>query len=346
MSFVGSRLNFRDIIQEGKAGRSFVYVLPAGNVTNLPVWQGYVRLGYQRWVAIPCPRPEAVYNRIPTRQLERTDLVIHAKRFFERYNIPFYNPDYFNKAVVYQIISDAGLKRYLPESSQEWSQQQLESMIGRHGAVYLKPNGGSVGHGIMRVKRQGNQYELAVLKEGRCLRYVIPTVDAAWRAINQHRLKGAYTLQAGKALLTVGGRQLDFRVLAQKIHARWQVTGRGVRVAGPDTITTHVPNGGYILNADLVLQRAFGNDADEVSTALNEMIVACATAIDKHFHGQLGEMSMDIGVDGEGRFWFFEANSKPMKFDEPDIRQKSLRNVLQHLSDLRRQSFTDQKMEE
>jgi hypothetical protein len=39
-------------------------------------------------------------------------------------------------------------------------------------------------------------------------------------------------------------------------------------------------------------------------------------------------MSMDLGVDTTGKLWFFEANSKPMKFDEPHIREKSLRRLV------------------
>ncbi|MOA37277.1 Endospore coat-associated protein YheD [compost metagenome] len=44
----------------------------------------------------------------------------------------------------------------------------------------------------------------------------------------------------------------------------------------------------------------------------------------------LGEMSMDLGIDSAGGIWFFEANSKPMKFDEPHIRQKSLERIFQY----------------
>jgi hypothetical protein len=41
-------------------------------------------------------------------------------------------------------------------------------------------------------------------------------------------------------------------------------------------------------------------------------------------------MSMDLGVDQEGGIWFFEANAKPMKFDEPDIRKRSLDRIFQY----------------
>lgn len=39
---------------------------------------------------------------------------------------------------------------------------------------------------------------------------------------------------------------------------------------------------------------------------------------------------MDLGIDKNGDIWFFEANAKPMEFDEPNIRQTSLLRLLQY----------------
>ncbi|MDT2258644.1 hypothetical protein P7H06_02360 [Paenibacillus larvae] len=55
-----------------------------------------------------------------------------------------------------------------------------------------------------------------------------------------------------------------------------------------------------------------------------------AQQIEKASRQKLGEMSMDLGIDITGKIWFFEANSKPMKFDEPDIRKKSLERIIQY----------------
>jgi hypothetical protein len=55
-----------------------------------------------------------------------------------------------------------------------------------------------------------------------------------------------------------------------------------------------------------------------------------ARQIEKAAGQTLGEMSMDLGVDRDGALWFFEANSKPMKFDEPHIRKKSLEQIIHY----------------
>jgi hypothetical protein len=333
--FNGLRSDFRDLMRTAHSNAEFLYVLPAGHVQGDDAyWSGFVRVGYNRWLSLPCPLPQAVYNRVPTRKLECSPEVAFAKRRISELGIPLFNPDYFNKAVIYKAIASAHLTHFLPDSTTEFREPYLRSMLEEHGMVYLKPAGGSIGHGIMRVQRQGKQFVLEVLKNGVCRSYDILGKRRIWREVQRHRLSGPYVMQAGKRLIEWRGRPCDFRILIQKRQQRWRIVGKGVRVAGPNTITTHVPNGGYVMDADSVLIANFGKAADDVSQRLDEMIRACANAIDAYYGNKLGEMSMDIGIDSSGGLWFFEANSKPMKFDEKDIRKRSLRGVLSYLNEL------------
>jgi len=65
--------------------------------------------------------------------------------------------------------------------------------------------------------------------------------------------------------------------------------------------------------------------------------ITLARQIERSAHYRLCEMSMDLGIDSTGHVWFFEANSKPMKFDEPHIRSKSLERIFQYSLFLYRQ---------
>ena len=55
-------------------------------------------------------------------------------------------------------------------------------------------------------------------------------------------------------------------------------------------------------------------------------------------------MSIDLGVDKSGNLWFFEANSKPMKFDEPEIRRKSLQKLIEYGYYLYNRSFQQSRV--
>lgn len=334
--FTGARANFRDLQQMGRDSQAFVYVIPTEHISTTGVWQGKVRVAHQKWISIPCPRPEAIYNRIPNRALERNQHAIHAKQEIARSRIPMFNPDYFNKAKIYDVLRRHRLESYLPETRPTLNRQALFQMLLRHRGVYLKPAGGSVGHGILRLRQDGGEWDVQVLKNGRSEGSRARSLTEVWELTQRLRLPGRYVMQEEIERIEWQGRPCDLRVLAQKADGQWHIVGTGVRVAGQHGITTHVPHGGSIVAFDKVLDTAFDSaTAKTVQSDLERMIVLCAHAIDAEYDGEVGEMSMDIGVDKRGQLWFFEANAKPMKFDEQDIRKRSLQGIIAYLEELR-----------
>lgn len=333
--FSGSRANFRDILHTAAERGAFVYVLPPQSVKQNDRWTGYVRVGRQRWLPLPCPRPEVVYNRIPNRALERTPQAVAAKAAFARRQVPFFNPDYFNKADIYKVIRRVGLMQYLPDTLDGLSRDGFERLLQKHRSVYLKPSSGSVGHGIIRVDEVATGWQIQIVKGTVCQTYHRASLDDAWRVVQRRKLGGQYVMQATVERIQWNGNPCDLRVLLQKHRGDWHVVGKGVRAAGLSGVTTHLPNGGSIAPLTEVLEHAFAADADDVNGRIDEMVVQCARAIDNRYGSLLGEMSMDLGVDFQGNIWFFEANAKPMKFDEPDIRRRSLLGLLEHMNDLR-----------
>ncbi|RIV29321.1 YheC/YheD family protein [Alicyclobacillaceae bacterium I2511] len=338
-TFSGSRSDFRDLISMAAQQNLFLYVLPVDHVNSQEIWQGFVRIGYKKWISIPCPRPQAVYNRIPNRVLERSAQSRRAKALLASQGIPMFNPEYFNKASLYKILRNRGLQEYLPVTVEGLFPGIVERLLQRFGTVYLKPVDGSIGQGIMHIEHTSGEFRLrALVKHGVSYDCTCATWSELWRAIQSHRLKGSYVVQQAIDRITWHERPCDFRILTQKDKRNWNIVGIGVRVAGPTSITTHVPNGGSIASGVETLKRAFPENPDSVKMSLEQTAIRCAGAIDEHFQSQLGEMSVDLGVDPSGRVWFFEANAKPMKFDEPVIRQRSLQGVLNYLQELARES--------
>lgn len=333
--FHGNRNEYRGLVRTGRSEGRFVYVLPAGQVTDQRWWRGYVPVGKGQWVAIPCPHAEAVYNRIPTRNLERTPVVEAARARLQLESIPMFNPSYFNKAELYQVIAASHTAHYLPETFTQLDGRRLRDLLSRHSGVYLKPSGGSVGHGMMLAEHAPGGYKLSVMKQSHCQTYTVTGFETLWNTVLQQRLPGNYVLQAAVPLIEWNDRPCDFRVLLQKHSGNWVLVGTGVRVAGEGAITTHVPNGGHIAAAEPVVRKWFGNRAAGVLHGLEAANLELARTVDRHYQGALGEMSIDIGIDRQGNIWFLEANSKPMKFDEPEIFERSLHGVLTHLDELR-----------
>ncbi|WP_229776517.1 YheC/YheD family endospore coat-associated protein [Alicyclobacillus cellulosilyticus] len=332
--FTGNRADLRDLQRTARKRHAFLYVLPLDAVDDQPTWTGYVRIGDRKWIPLPCPHPQAVYNRVPTRDGERTPWMAHARTRFCALHIPMFNPGYFNKAEIYRIVADSPLSSHLPETVTRPSRTAFTAMLRRHGAVYLKPVGGSLGHGIILVAREPSGFRVCALRHGTCRARAGLTAAEAWQAVRTERLRAPYVAQAAKRLIAWQGRPCDVRLLVQKRAGSWRVVGKGVRVSGPGAITTHVPNGGSIADTRKVLSAAFPGRADDLAREIDHLAVRMAEVIDRAYSGQLGEMSMDIGIDVEGKLWFFEANAKPMRFDEPEIRRRAVQGVLDHLEEL------------
>lgn len=95
--------------------------------------------------------------------------------------------------------------------------------------------------------------------------------------------------------------------------------------------------GGSIEDPEKLLSHAFGAEkARQLISRARSACVQLARQIESASGHSHGEMSMDLGVDAAGGLWFFEANSKPMKFDEPHIRKKSLERIFHYGSYLMR----------
>lgn len=248
--------------------------------------------------------------------------------------IPFFNYRYFNKAKVYEAVRRAGLGHHLPETHMLQGIDSVIDLLNRHQAVYLKPVGGSIGRGIVRVERRGDAFELWAQRTERAEHWEARDVQDLADALRRARLPGAYVVQAAVPVIRFDGRPCDARVLLQRPGPRWQVVGYGIRVSGEASITSHVPNGGHIADRWAVLRHAFGSQSEEVDARLLAFARAAAAAIERSMPGHVREMSMDVGLDEEGHPWFFEANAKPMRFDEPDIARRASAGVIEILRDL------------
>jgi len=296
---------------------------------------GYTREG-GRWVPREYPLPDVVYNRVPDRKSEVSLPVLRFKQQIGRLKpaMTLFNPQFLNKWELYGLLArQAELKAFVPETRLFRGARDLVDMLHKHDMVYLKPQDTFAGRGIMRILRQGKKYILSY-KDGAKYRHGSYTdIAALLRAFAARRAGNRYLVQEGLHLAKFRGAIFDVRVLVQKNgQGKWEVTGIGVRVAAPGGITTHVPNGGHIAPLDTVLTEVFGDSAcgpDGLREKVAALALKVAPAVERGVGSLFGEMSMDIGVTDAQKIYFFEANAKPMKFDEPAIRAKSLRRIVE-----------------
>lgn len=335
--FLGNQRNFIDLILTGQKQGAIVYVFTPDQIN----WEqeqinGWIyQSSTKKWMMLRFPFPNVIYNRICNRQMEATSTIKDTLNKFKGYShrITLFNPHFFNKQDIFEHLQNSDtLSQQLPDTEPLYSKKNLQAMLQKHSAVYLKPTKGKAGLGIIKISRDPhtNRYLFTTQTNTRVQHKRTSSFNKLWELFKEKRIPSPYIIQQGIDLAKLAGRPFDFRVLVQKnLSGQWALTGIGTRVAGHQRITTHVPRGGRIESSTYVLEQLYPNQTEEMLKRIRQLALSLAKEIERPYT-LLGEMSMDIGMDQQGGLWFFEANAKPMKFDEPTIRSKSLKNIIDY----------------
>jgi hypothetical protein len=337
--FRGNRSNFVDLIRTGQSMGFIVYVLTVKNLLlTKSSLKGYVyNEAEDSWQQRLLPFPDIIYNRIPLREDEILPAVrqkIDACRKHPR--VTLFNPAFFNKWNLFEWLRlSNSTKPYIPTTRRLVTVTGLGRLMQKHSYLYLKPESGKAGKGIMTIRVQAEKqlpYRLKIQENKKSVTYNCANIYKLWSRIQKQSGGEPYIAQQGIKLASFQDRRFDLRALVQKNQrGQWDITGIGARIAGVSSITTHVPRGGMIEDPEKLLVNSFNEEqARKLLIKAKNAAVLIAKQIERASGQLLGEMSMDLGVDSEGNMWFFEANSKPMKFDEPHIRQKSLERIFHY----------------
>lgn len=154
--FNGNRSNFRDIIRTGKEMGFLVYVITVRDLKlEERMVNGYVPSSSGKiWYSIPVPLPQIIYNRIPTREDEEKPAVVRKiAQCLEHPGIKLYNPYFFNKWSLFEWLRGShSTSKHVPKTRRLRSANTLTAMLNQHTSLYLKPENGKAGKGIMRLK--------------------------------------------------------------------------------------------------------------------------------------------------------------------------------------------------
>lgn len=335
--------NYRELIIQGRKRGITVYVFEPQGVD----WKRRQVLGWtlskgaeKGWLLYKFPLFDVVYNRIPNRNAENRPEVQKCFEHLKRENIPFFNPRYLDKWVVYNLLAkDRKLMGHLPKT-QLFSTAGLLEMLDKAGSVYLKPRSGSVGRGIMRIDKMASGFRINVRTGKGYVAYNEKEIAGIAARLKSKQPQKKYIIQETIDLARYQGRIFDIRTLMQKdLQGEWKVTGTGARWAAKNAFLTHVPNDGQVIPLKNALSDVLENSEIRMHVIYDrimELAYAVGTCIDRNSDMPFGELSLDIALDANLSLWLIEVNSKPFRFDEPGIRILSRNRVLDYATFLTR----------
>ncbi len=325
----GAQTNFiREVIA---ASRDIGGICFGFNPDNISYHNGTV-LGYIYtngvWKRRTFPIPDVIYPReggYSARSLQ-------IRKRLEDMGCKFINPPLIGKWQTYKTLSrNLSIDQYIPDTRRVVNYHEIEHLLTKYGAVYLKPITGSQGKNIIKVSRVRNtkmykyQYQVKYqTREGSIqglnnLRYVLK------RLMNNR----SYIVQQRINLLRVGGKIADVRVLVQKDNTgQWSITGKACRIGKRGSITSNISGGGSAEKLPVILSRYFPDPLtrDRIVGEINYLAIATAQELEDNI-ADIGELGIDIGIDSNGKIWFIEANLKPARQVFVMLGEKSTRRM-------------------
>lgn len=218
------------------------------------------------------------------------------------------------------LLKDKQLRKIVPMTIR-LNEENLIAMLNEFDMVYVKPDRGTFGIGVIRVERHKEQYQFQI---GEILRK-FKTYNAMYNSLNKLTGSKAYLVQRGIHLLKHERQRFDLRVMVQlSPDKEWETTGIIGRVAAPKKVVTNYHNGGTPIAIEpLLAPYLTPKQVSKQIEALKKMGVLTAKAMKRRFPG-VSEIGLDIGLDGQYKPWVLEINTRPDPYIFNNLADKSI----------------------
>ncbi|WMT40208.1 YheC/YheD family protein [Paenibacillus sp. D2_2] len=257
--------------------------------------------------------PKVIHNRALY-----TDPAAHSNvlQLISQGTIMFNANNRYRKDLIHKMLWDNKyLRSYLPVSVSATS-SGLQQMMEQYSDLILKPVRGSVGHGIIRLRKGNKGWETihySVRKKSWIIAQLYPRNLPLW--LGNLLARTPYFLQERIPLLEYNDRPLDLRVTVQKgINGSWNVTGLYAKVAPSDSFISNIAKGGTAYQAPTLLNNLLSAPlVAGILAHVKSLSLTIASELSANLP-MLADIGLDIGLTDNGHPFFIECNGRDQRY--------------------------------
>lgn len=326
---------YKELINFGHKNGVFIYFFyPEGLEKGEKTIRGYSWTNNGSRIKGHYPIPDIVYNRILSRNSEGQKQISRMLKDIDKDDgIYLFNTRFLDKWEVHEALSKYQEASSILPDTKPFNMENLKYFTTKYREVFLKPRKSSKGQGIVKIIIGSGEYYYAtagsrVVHWNKCTN--LPSLYH--KLLNFNARENNHLLQEGVNLAKYSGNIFDLRTQYQKDgQNKWVFTGTGVRAAGRGRFVTHIPNGGRALSYEHVMEKVFSSSIKPwLDSQLQNIGQMVPDILERELGLNLGILSLDIGIDTNGKMFILEVNSKPASFDEDEIRNRHLDHLVNY----------------
>jgi hypothetical protein len=299
---------FRHLFRIAKEKQMLVYVFEPQDIN----WEEMMIKGTTMDGKGIFPFPAVIYDRYFHERKEKAVMDEIRYKLLSVYNIPFINPPNLttltsNKWKSHKLLAKEH-EEYLPETRFLKHPSTITEMLDEHGEIFLKPLGGKLGIGVIRVIRRPSG--IHVLNLNQKSHQKLASIDELFSLITPLMQQSPYLIQEGIRRKKFHDKNVEIRVYMQKSGKRtWLRTGMVSRLTSDHVLTEESESN---VRLSKVLHHLYPNPTDRknVYNQLTKISKDVVLTLEEEV-GPFGELAVDLCIDQYGSMKLLEINAKP-----------------------------------
>ncbi|MCJ8009855.1 YheC/YheD family protein [Lederbergia wuyishanensis] len=180
--------------------------------------------------------------------------------------------------------------------------------IKRYKQVILKPTDGQEGKGIVKITVLDDvTFEVHTGRK----KIIKTSIEETYDYLQSHFFnKKYYLIQETLPLATINNCPFDIRVIVQKNHASWKVTGIVVKVVSKEFFITNVAEKILTLDEAISVSSISHINTNSLKRKISEICISASRQLNKD-KKNIKIIGFDIGLTNQGDIWIIEANFAP-----------------------------------